>query len=59
MNSADLARQNGVRVNVASYQVRQRATVRRSTPIASASFPRRRSVNPLRSAEIKITIVAR
>ena len=59
MNSADLARQNGVGVNVASHQIRQRATVRRSTPIASASFPRRRSLNPLRIAEIKVTIVAR
>ena len=39
MKPADRARQNGVAVKRASHQSRQRTTVRRSTPIVSASLP--------------------
>jgi hypothetical protein len=56
---ADAARQNGVAVKLASHQPRQRATVRRSTPIVVASLPSRRSVTPSRIAAIKVTITAR
>jgi len=44
---------------LASHQPRQRATVRRSTPIVVASLPSRRSVTPSRIAAIKVTITAR
>jgi len=48
-----------VAVKLSSHQPRQRATVRRSTPIVAASLPSRRSVTPSRIAAIKVTITAR
>jgi hypothetical protein len=58
MNEARATCQNGVVVKLSRHHVRQRSTVRRSTPITSVSSRTRSVVAPCRRIAINTTIAA-
>jgi hypothetical protein len=58
MKAARAICQNGVAVKLSRHHTRQRSTVRRSTPIASASSRMRGAVAPCCMIAISTTIAA-